>query len=651
MRIISDTAGVHPILFHLRTLLHAMREPDTIQIDSFGGYESFERWVSRITTEDLIVISSSTSGALERKIRSRVSSAAPDIVTLFYLAGHPESDDKEIPLGVLCDLTYRGVDEFGTSGILTAYFRRLEQSASSSATCVMCAQRVPVLQLEGDSFMPRPDGLDLRMVTVKALDRSPIDPRDTKSPKVQHDFFEAFYGLDVVHMKADDRDDQQSSRRQFRTSISHLLDDSLSSANSFREELLRIRGELEVSLRPYSKGVPISVFVATEDGDSVDLARWFADKTFEGGYTNPGPRIFARRGVTLAGDGFASQLSSIPDGALVVGISSVVSTGRALLDLSRSLRVAPSGVTVGFLTAIGHPPSNSAWQILLKSLRWTAPENGSDLRYGWLLERDPMDINARTPWMIERELALDIASSEPAGSSESKAAVLRAEAIAKASIDARSLFVAPDYDGSDENSMRPINRGFIAWDFDHSLRERLDGLVGASQIEVFVAMSFMLHRSRFSNVDTATGRLSSRLPGFALDPANFDRYNDPQIQSAILRAAHPRELDYRMDEDGSRAMTEVILYSLANRQKEGGAAAAEFVIALAAGMDPDLQSGLRLREANLRELVRRIVEITSTDDRSVGPYMRGMMRLLTKKFIDSFGQPEQGNLATGQVRG
>jgi hypothetical protein len=106
-----------------------------------------------------------------------------------------------------------------------------------------------------------------------------------------------------------------------------------------------------------------------------------------------------------------------------------------------------------------------------------------------------------------------------------------------------------------------------------------------------------------------------------------------------------------MDEDGSRAMTEVILYSLANRQKEGGAAAAEFVIALAAGMDPDLQSGLRLREANLRELVRRIVEITSTDDRSVGPYMRGMMRLLTKKFIDSFGQPEQGNLATGQVRG
>ena len=655
LRILSDTAGIHPILFHLRSLFYALRGASPIQVDSFGGYESFALWASRISTEDLVVISSSTSGALAEKIvralkdesgepsgtpvslegqeapetvaiEDMVGVDLPRLVTLFYL-GETSPTPKDASR-VLCDLTYREDGDFSLSGVLSAHVEHLDSPGEASDSSSLCEQRVPLLQLEGDSFLPRPDGLHLRMVTLKVLDKGHIDATSKRPLKRQIDFFRDFYGLDAVHMRADDKDDLHSSRRQFRTSIAHLLTDSEPLGAEVRAELLRIRDDLAARLGDRK----ISAFVATEDLDSSALAKWLAEQTFGGAADAPAPRVYSRKGLAAQPTDLQSFLESMPTGSLVVGVSSVVSTGRALLELSRSFRVVPDGVKTGYLAAIGHPPSLSAWQILLNSLRWPGLDSNSYLEYGWLLERDPMEIRAETAWTAERRLAAELVSSTPSGSLESLAAQSRGREIEANPIGARRLFVAPSYSGVSDAELRPINRRFIVWDFDHAQRERRDSSDHeASQVEVFISMSHMLHRSRFAAIQTKTGRLSSRLPYFVLDPANFDRYNDPQIQASILRAAHPGELDYRLDEDGSRAMTEIVLHSLANLDGEAGATAAEFVIALTIGLDPGTRSGLRLRPDNIRAVAQTAGRIAASGDRKIGPYMRGLIGLLLAK--------------------
>lgn len=617
LRILSDTAGVHPILFHLRTLLQKLRDAPIIPIDSFGGYESFDDWVSLISSGDLIVISSSTSGALARKIGGRLGATTPPIITLYSLSAAVPNAHR-----TLCDLTYRG-NEFHTEGILGSYYLPLNPPHSVGDDCELCLQRVPVLQLEGDSFVPRPDGLELRMITRNVLDGTPIDAKHL-GMRVQGDFFSDFYGLDVVHMVADHEESGSESRRQFRTHISHLLKESEPLAAKFRGELIGIRDELQISLAMKS----VDAFVSTPDPDSIALTQWLAEQTFAGRFSNPTARVFCRPTLTIDEGELFVSLSSIPTGSNVVGVSAVVSTGRALLDLSRSLRAVPKGVKVGYLAAIGHPPSLNSWQILLKSLRWAAPDERSDFRFGWLLERDPLEMRAETAWTAELDLAAGVIGREPHGSAEAEAAAARIEHIRARPIGSRRLFIDPAFDGITEVELRPINRGFIAWDFDYSSQDRRDGRPYSSQAEVFASMSHMLHRSRFASADTAVGRLSSRLPGFVLDPANFDRYNDPQIQAAMLRSAHPGELDYRSDEDGSRAMTEVVLHSLANLDGEAGATAAEFVIALLIGLNPTPRSGLILRANDLAALVRRLEGIDADQTTSVGPYLRGLIRLL-----------------------
>ena len=631
LRMLSDTAGIHPILFHLRTLLQRLRSAQTIPIDSFGGYESFDTWVSLISTDDFLVISSSTSGALAAKITERLGDTTPPMVTLYYLSGRTPVPDR-----VLCDLTLRGVDSFETSGVLGCYYRSLPESLGSRDDCTLCRQRVPLLQLEGDSFLPRPDGLELRMITVRVFDRGPIDPKH-RGDRRQGAFFSDFYGLDVVHMHAGDGAPARDSRRQFRTHIGHLLEGSAELGAEFRRELLRVRDSLQASLEMPQ----IDAFVSTEDIDSTKFARWLAEHTFVGEVANPSPRVFSRPELSLSGDGLVETLSSIPSGSSVVGVSSVVSSGRAILDLSRSLRAMPGGSRIGYLAAIGHPPSQNSWKILLNSLRWAEADVRSDFQFGWVLERDPLEMAAETAWTAEAKLAAQVVRTEPEGSACTTAAQARIEQIEMRPIGSRRLFVDPAFDGVEHFELRPINRGFIAWDFDYSGRMRLDRRSDPSQAEVFAAVSHMLHRSRFTNADSSTGRLSSRLAHFVLDPANFDRYNDPQIQAAILRSAHPGELDYHNDQDGSRAMTEVVLHSLANLDSEAGAAAAEFVIGLLIGQNSEPGTGLILRNNDFREVRRRLEEITGDADRAIGPYLRGLIRLL----LTGQGQRPESDIA------
>jgi len=66
-----------------------------------------------------------------------------------------------------------------------------------------------------------------------------------------------------------------------------------------------------------------------------------------------------------------------------------------------------------------------------------------------------------------------------------------------------------------------------------------------------------------------------------LSPRCFDRFNDGVIQASILRAAHPAELDYSIDEKLSRDMWHVLDTIFSANSTQAGEAALEFLLALA----------------------------------------------------------------------
>lgn len=65
-----------------------------------------------------------------------------------------------------------------------------------------------------------------------------------------------------------------------------------------------------------------------------------------------------------------------------------------------------------------------------------------------------------------------------------------------------------------------------------------------------------------------------------ISPACFDRYNDGVIQACLLRSAKPVELNYAVDEEFSRQMTDVLHSVISNWSNNQGEAALEFLLAL-----------------------------------------------------------------------
>jgi hypothetical protein len=66
-------------------------------------------------------------------------------------------------------------------------------------------------------------------------------------------------------------------------------------------------------------------------------------------------------------------------------------------------------------------------------------------------------------------------------------------------------------------------------------------------------------------------------------PETFTRFNDGVIQAALLRAAYPAELNYSVSPEMSNDMKRLLLKWLQYSDQPAGAAAGEFLLAIAVG--------------------------------------------------------------------
>ncbi len=140
----------------------------------------------------------------------------------------------------------------------------------------------------------------------------------------------------------------------------------------------------------------------------------------------------------------------------------------------------------------------------------------------------------------------------------------------------------------------------------------------AFQPEVLATVAVLLQRARELDKLPDERRLStSSYRHVVLDPENFARFNDGVLQAALLRCAHPAELDYRADHPASDFMKALILRALARATEEAGEAVLEFLLALAT-------QRLQLADLHLEEVKSAAFE----DQYRPGPLRRAIEYLL-----------------------
>ncbi|OCS43686.1 hypothetical protein [Ralstonia pickettii] len=148
---------------------------------------------------------------------------------------------------------------------------------------------------------------------------------------------------------------------------------------------------------------------------------------------------------------------------------------------------------------------------------------------------------------------------------------------------------------------------------------------------VFATISAILQRARDGQFSASEHRLSTdAFQQVVLAPENFARYNDGIIQAAILRAAHPSELDYSREAACSGFMFDFLLKTFQQSAKRQGEAAAEFALALSTGR-------LKLRNEDLARLKELIPEVLS-DDTPLSLLVRRLLRLESPEIEE--GLPE-----------
>lgn len=527
--------------------------------DSFSGYGGLEAdFDRRFAENDLVLISSSTSGRLAQRVSAVAAGLRADrILTLYGLAA--KGSDREWLLQVIFDLASGDDDQL----------REFESfEASSESPCPMCLENEPSIALEGDGFFPATGGVTSRdIVMADASER-------------MTEFMRAVLGKRVLRVRHSDEAAEPRSRL-LATRIGHLLDSSLNHATLFRDRV----DEVARPLLDIAREGGSCMIVHAADEDSRDLAQYLALNHGESceiwSVSDDGLDSIATRGLNH-----------------VLGVVGVMQSGRALLEISRRLRSLDSSTSTSYFAAVSHAASQHAQLQIDSTLRnrGTDPSTGrrmtSVVSTAWHCHRPLLDDDDDV-WAEEGKFLNSLAS----GSDDERGGVIRQRLtqIAEHSDPTmpRRLFVPAGF-GRDDEPFPGIQRYFVFWSQEWS--------DGGTEEEVYYTIQCVLHTNRRSGKAGQYAVLSEGGNRFVIEPHMFDRFNDPILQASILRAAEVGELDYSADSAMSRTMRSLNAYMVSRAGHPEAAAVNEFLLSLCLGLQPGTTRHLRLRQKDLRVL-------------------------------------------------
>lgn len=311
-------------------------------------------------------------------------------------------------------------------------------------------------------------------------------------------------------------------------------------------------GRLDFVLR---RSLPASLgHVIAIDGDSVAFAETIARHAVSE------PAVVRRDNL----DAIERDTQS----AIIIA-ASVIESGRAMLDISRDLRSIAPRAPLLYIVGLSKSSGEPRREVLERTLTQTV----NPYPYVFIeVERMILPLSTELhAWAAELRLLIDpdVAALVPKQlKSVVDARIARLRRTSEALTD--DLFVpnAPD-------RAPTLQPGFVFW--PDGAPERAH-----SQADVFFTVASVLQQLR-ANAHRG-GRAAIKSNWFQqtiLAPENFGRFNDDIIQASILRAAYPYEMNFADSPTDSREMGRLIRRIVQASDQKRGAAAAEFLIALA----------------------------------------------------------------------
>lgn len=582
-----DTAGISTVGYALGELQRRLGGVRDYRVETFGGHDGVSGRL-RPVAGDIVLVSGSTSGSLARKVIAQKNVEPSHVATLFYLGEEETSAGDGI---VLCDLTLRS--DVPSPSMRDSHLKPYKTTKNVDE-CGFCLAGSASIELQGDSFFPAARTLDLRMPTL--LDR-PLDGKTGPRADVLQfdgsDYFEDLYGYDAITYDPGTAVDKAS--HGVSTRIEHLFGSSPNSRAVTRiaERLDEIRADTSL---------PVTVVLSLRDEGSVALGQFVADRVFGEGAA-PAPRDPDAQWRAWYANGTGDLDESAPGGTVLV-CAGVVGSGRLMTAASRELRKVKGDFDTRYFIGAAHPESSTTLETLVKTLRRKSGTTTSKLDMVWRIPREPRFPGSPTPWTRELSvLNAVVAGLDDHPEQESVIRALEPRLLQLEKPDSRTLFVGSLSTGTDV-AMATINPMFALWTFDwHTDSRTTEEGATPTHAEIYSTVAHLLYESRHHSPSLDSPVITVRRHGYALNPAVFDRFNDPVIQAAILRAAEPGELHYGSDSDASRAIADVLSFIVQHHRVEAGNAAYEFLLALAEGTQDAHSYGLRIDAASLARVL------------------------------------------------
>ncbi|GAC1381351.1 MAG: hypothetical protein NVSMB48_09150 [Marmoricola sp.] len=567
-RVYTDTSSINAVGYalkdHLRSFDPGFKD---FTIDSFGSHVGADGNFNLAGTERaLILVSATTSGGLIKKLEEKQNVDPKRVITLCYVGG-------DVLDNVVCDLTLRDSSSPAEDGGgLHEPFPNWEKD-----DCPDCLRGHSLVEISGDQFLPASPSISMQVI------------KQSHAPNWLNRTSSQLQGLGVIRAHVATAKDP--TPRSLYLDFGPLIDiaAAIDHTGAPETEGERLARQLR---RRILRDVPAGTnwIVHLDDDASRRLALLAND------HLSTHSTAVAEERIVRSSDLIAAP-EEHPMGGLVLVVASAVVSGRSLASVSQALRTAHGDNPIAYLILAARTPTRSRLKVVRNNLGYG---NGQfdEHKVSVLIELALPDDreNASSPWAHETILWMDIRDTVedpdavPARMQWLNDRIGMLEGVGLTVGDARGL--TDDLFLRNEPDAAPLQLqpNFAFWDFDYQPAD-------VAQSEVLFAVTAILHHMRVELGLLQSGAHEHNWT--VLDPSNFARFNDPIIQSALLRAANPRELDYTGQREFSQDMTAVLEPLILNWDKADGGAAAEILLALAT-------QRLRLHDDDLDMLLAKL---------------------------------------------
>jgi hypothetical protein len=399
------------------------------------------------------------------------------------------------------------------------------------AECIFCQKGSRQIRIVGDQFLPETPKHDLLVIRKKDFQKN------------REDFFRQFATKGVLGWNTPSNN-QAGSREHFYIDVGKVISSPPQDFTDALEKKLKKHFSLDVR-----------TVISLNDAGSISLSNELKNKL--------GNNALSIEWLKLAD---LDKKPLQPDGASVVVVAGAITSGRTLLDVARRLRSLNKSASITYFIGFSKLPTSDSFAQLEKDLE----QGGHDLV---VLNKCPMPRvkeQTKTAWEWElHEMLKWSESDELAEHSDKLPEKLfnRMTALEIGTNDPNQLFLC-----SPNGHLLALRPTFAFWSDMKNLDTKK-----ATQADVYWTVHAVIHDLRTRSDDKGLG---STYHTTLISPACFDRYNDGVIQASILRSASPAELNYAVDSDFSRKMTDVVRSIIEHWNVEQGEAALEFLIAI-----------------------------------------------------------------------